>query len=123
MKNLPKIINKFSKYCLVGILNTIGFYLLIVILRSYVSIYSSVLIGHSIMVVFSYVMNNKYVFEFALQKNRFLIISFSLVCFNYVCSYQLSSYGLGDNSIAITIILMTTIMGFLGNYFFNFKGR
>ena len=121
MKEPPEIVSKFAKYLLVGIVNTIGFYLLILLFGKFLAIYYAVFLGHSVMVVFSYLMNNKYVFEFGLRKHKFLFISMSLVCSNYILSYQLDIHGFGDNVIAAIIIAVTTIIGFLANYFFNYK--
>lgn len=119
-----KFISQFSKYCSIGILNTLIHWGVFFIAFSIVNEQSiSNLIGFFVSVIFSFIMNSKYTFKQNATTGNFLSFALFMGGLSYIVGNVSDKFDLPKIFTLVFFSGISLVLGFLYSKFIVFKGK
>ena len=120
------IFHQFSKFALVGMLNTIVGYLIFFILVSFMNYILAIIIGHFLAVTHSYLWNRYWVFpsqnhtvmEFIKFNSVYLVVLLENLVLMYIFVGNLA---INPKIAALLVIPITTLISYFGHRHWSFK--
>ncbi|MDQ0233654.1 GtrA family protein [Metabacillus malikii] len=133
MENYLNRISIFSRFLLVGILNTcIGLSIVFLSLHALnMSYWSSTLLGNSVGACFSYILNRNFTFGSNVKNSRAMVLFFFVVSASYLIAYQIGYHSLlivaekysfiTEDILIVIAAMLYTCLNYFGQKFIAFK--
>lgn len=118
------MIKQFSKYTLIGILNTLVHWLVFFILHNQLdfSQSNSNLFAFAVAVVFSFFMNAKFTFQAQTNIRRFMSFTLFMATVSWLVGYAADSFQLPALLTLVSFSAISLVLGFLYAKFIVFEG-